>query len=72
MTRLAERATCQTTKKDTIDEVLKYYGGHNAQWLSQLTHLEDPWNEAREGVQSGAGCDQVITKESMAMYYGGL
>ena len=59
-------------EKDTIDHVLEHYGKHNAQWLSQLTHMEDPWNEARDGVAPGVGCDQVITKESMAMYYGGL
>lgn len=59
-------------QKDTINEVLNYYGPHNAQWLSQLTHLEDPWNEARKGVPTGRGCSNIITKESMAMYYGGL
>ena len=59
-------------QKDTIDKVLEYYGKHDAQWLSQLTHMEDPWMKARGGVPSGAGCNQVITKESMALYYGGL
>lgn len=59
-------------QKDTIDHVLAHYGKHDAQWLSQLTHMEDPWNQAREGVPSGAGCNHIITKESMAMYYGGL
>lgn len=59
-------------QKDTITTVLNHYGSHDAQWLSQLTHMEDPWMEARKGVPSGFGCDHVITKESMAMYYGGL
>lgn len=59
-------------QKDTINVVLDYYSGHNAQWLSQLTHMEAPWNEARVGIAAGVGCDRVITKESMAMYYGGL
>jgi uncharacterized phage-associated protein len=59
-------------QKDTIDHVLEHYGIHDAQWLSQLTHMEDPWLLAREGVPSGAGCNHVITKESMAIYYGGL
>ena len=59
-------------EKDTINQILNHYGNHNAQWLSQLTHMEDPWIKAREGVPSGAGCNNVITKESMAMYYGGL
>lgn len=59
-------------QKDTIQQVLSYYGPHDAQWLSRLTHLEDPWIQAREGVPLGAGCNNIITKESMAMYYGGL
>lgn len=59
-------------QKDTIKTVLEYYAPHDAQWLSQLTHLEQPWNEARIGVPMGASCDNVITKESMGLYYGGL
>ena len=59
-------------QKDTIGKVLEYYGGHDAQWLSQLTHMEDPWLKARKGVPSGMGCNNIITKESMALYYGGL
>ena len=59
-------------QKDTIDKVLDYYGKHDAQWLSQLTHMEDPWRNARKGVPMGAPCGNIITKESMAMYYGSL
>lgn len=59
-------------RKDSIDRVLEHYGSHDAQWLSQLTHMEEPWMIAREGVPSGAGCGNVITKESMALYYGSL
>ena len=59
-------------QKDTINKVLEHYGSKDAQWLSQLTHMEDPWKLAREGIPAGALCDRIITKESMAMYYGGL
>lgn len=57
---------------ETIDIVLEHYGSKSAQWLSQLTHMEEPWNEARKGIPAGVGCDNIITKESMAIYYGGL
>lgn len=57
---------------ETIDKVIAYYGDKNAQWLSQLTHMEEPWNNAREGVPAGVGSDNIISKESMAIYYGGL
>ena len=59
-------------QKDTINIVLDYYAPHNAQWLSQLTHLEDPWQLARVNVPAGVGSSNVISKASMAEYYGGL
>ena len=59
-------------QKANIDLVLDYYAKHSAQWLSQLTHMEDPWRQARAGIPDGVGTDRVISKESMAMYYGGL
>lgn len=57
---------------DTIDRVIEYYGSRDAQWLSQLTHMEDPWLLARDGLPAGAICTNIISKESMAMYYGGI
>lgn len=59
-------------QKETVLEVLDYYGNKDAQWLSQLTHMEEPWKEARHGIPLGARSAQLIDKESMAMYYGGL
>lgn len=57
---------------DTIDRVLKYYGDKEPHWLSELTHLENPWKLARTGYAPGERCNVVITKESMQEYYGGL
>ena len=57
---------------DTIRRVIQYYGNKSAQYLSQLTHMEAPWNNARKGVPDGDVCKCVITKESMAMYYGSM
>ena len=59
-------------QKDSINLVLDYYAKHNAQWLSQLTHMEDPWLQARVNVPAGESSSNIITKESMALYYGGL
>ena len=59
-------------QKDSINLVLDYYAKHNAQWLSQLTHIEDPWLQARVNVPAGESSSNIITKESMALYYGGL
>lgn len=59
-------------QEDTVNIVLGHYGDKDAQWLSTLTHMEQPWQLAREGMPSGARCTNPITQESMAMYYGGL
>ncbi len=56
----------------TVDSVLESYAPHDAQWLSTLTHMELPWKDARKGVAPGDPCTNIITKESMAMYYGSL
>ena len=67
-----DSANLTANQIDTINAVLSHYASHDAQWLSQLTHMEDPWNKARIGIPAGVGCDRVISKASMAEYYGGL
>ncbi len=59
-------------QKETIDSVLEHYASHDAQWLSQLSHLEEPWKKARDEAPAEARCNNIISKESMAEYYGGL
>ena len=58
--------------KDTIDSVLKYYGDKTSQWLRDLTHLEDPWKQARRGTPDGVASQNCIELASMADYYGSL
>ncbi len=60
------------TQKETIDAVLRDYGDKSSQWLSDLTHMEDPWKNARENCLDGERCEKVITHESMMEYYGSL
>lgn len=60
------------SSKDVIDRVLKFYGEHNSQWLSDLTHMEDPWKNAREGLTSGERGNNVISPASMSEYYSGI
>jgi uncharacterized phage-associated protein len=61
-----------TTQRETVDLVLAYYGDKGSQWLSDLTHNEDPWKSAREGVPEGERSNRVISKESMLEYYSSL
>ena len=62
----------KSEEKETIDAVLQAYGDKPAQWLSDLTHMEKPWNEAREGIPIGQNCENEITLASMAEYYSSL
>ncbi|WP_414608918.1 Panacea domain-containing protein [Stenotrophomonas pavanii] len=58
--------------KNSIDKVLSFYGTKSAFWLSNLTHQEDPWKNARDGLPAGASSTAIIPKSSMAEYYGSL
>ncbi len=57
---------------ETVDVVLSYYGDKSPQWLSDLTHMELPWRQAREGVQDGERSTRVIGHDVLAEYYGSL
>ena len=55
--------------RETIDAVLEYYGDKHPQWLSDLTHAEAPWKDARGDLPRGAPCQNEITYVAMAAYY---
>lgn len=57
---------------ETMDVVIKEYKDKTPQWLSDLTHSERPWQDARKGYAPGEPCSNIIDKESMRDYYGGL
>jgi len=59
-------------ERDTVDAVLKTYGDKGANWLSSLTHKEDPWMDARAGLPDGVRGNREISTASMAEYYGNL
>lgn len=58
--------------KETVDAVLKYYGGKSAQWLRDLTHVEAPWRDARGDLPPGANSNVVIEHDAIAAYYESL
>ncbi len=59
-------------QKDVIDRVLNFYGNKDPQWLSNLTHLESPWKDARQALAPGERGENTISKESMLEYYSSL
>ena len=60
------------TQADVVDRVLKFYGDKSAQYLSDLTHAESPWKDARKGMSPGERGEREITHAAMAEYYGSL
>lgn len=62
----------QPDERETIDAVLEYYGDKHPQWLSDLTHAESPWRDARGDLPPGASCQREISHEAMAAYYESL
>lgn len=59
-------------EKDTIDVVLGAYGHLNGQQLSDLSHSERPWREARKGVEDGASSTNKVSEEVMQEFYSAM
>jgi uncharacterized phage-associated protein len=59
-------------QRSSIDKVLDFYGEKTAQWLSDLTHSENPWVNARGTIPVGAPSTEVITKAAIHEYYTSL
>lgn len=54
-------------QKEIIDDVLDEYGSKSAYYLECLTHVEDPWKEAR-----AKGENTPISLDTMKNYYSRL
>jgi uncharacterized phage-associated protein len=59
-------------QRETVDAVLGFYGQKSAQYLSDLTHAESPWRDARGDCPPGDRCDNEITLAFMNEYYSSL
>lgn len=63
-----------TNQMETIDAVLKAYGNKTSNWLSELTHREVPWRNARQraNLSIGERGNSQIWLDDLSEYYGGL
>lgn len=59
-------------QRETVEQVIKSYGRLSSQELSDLTHREDPWKDARAGYPPAMRSNVEITQSAMAEYYEGL
>jgi uncharacterized phage-associated protein len=64
----------QPEELSTIEGVLSFYGDKTAQWLSDLSHNEQPWlrARARRGARPGDYCTETIPLVEMMEYYSAL
>jgi uncharacterized phage-associated protein len=59
-------------ERTTVDAVLHAYGHRTSQWLSDLTHSENPWRDAHGELAPGQRGTAEITTAALAEYYGSL
>ncbi len=64
--------TLEGNQIESIDVVVQTYGQLSAQQLSDLTHSERPWVEARGGLSPDDSSSVEISLESMVGYYSSL
>lgn len=65
-------AELTTSQEKTIDRVVKFYSKYTAAELSDLTHSERPWIEARDGLDPTERGDSIIDLNVMADFYAAL
>ncbi len=68
---ITESAIKDITNQDRrlLDEIWSVYGKYDADYLEMLSHSEDPWQEARAGLDADAGSSNVIDPDLMKTFY---
>lgn len=65
-------ANLNDNQKETIDRVLNALGDKSGLWLSELTHSEAPWRDARGDAAPTDRSNAEITLAAMHEYYSSL
>ena len=67
-----DKTSLSEDERGTVDAILRFNGDKEGFYLSELTHKEEPWMDARKGLAPGDKSDREITKASMRDYYSSL
>jgi len=59
-----------TDEKELLDKIWEVYGKYTATDLEVLTHSEEPWQKAREGLEPYQASNNVIKLSCMKSFYG--
>jgi uncharacterized phage-associated protein len=57
---------------ENVDKILEDFWDYAPHQLSEMTHKELPWLEARAGLAPGERGHNIISKETMLEFYSGL
>lgn len=68
----ADVSKIESSEASSIDAVLDFYGAMTGHQLSELTHAERPWQNARSGLAAGVRSEVQITDEEIHSYYDSL
>ena len=56
-------------KTSFLDQIWDIYGKLDAEYLELLTHREEPWQSARDGLESKSKSNTTIDRKLMKKYY---
>jgi uncharacterized phage-associated protein len=59
-------------ESETVDAVVRSYGRLTGRQLIRLTHEEDPWVNARDGMRPGQRGNKLIELDAIAEYYSSI
>lgn len=54
---------------DFLYSIWETFGIFDGKYLEKLTHSEDPWIEARGDCKDGESCTNIISKETMKLFF---
>lgn len=66
---LGNPANLSNDQKGIVDVVVQLYGAKSGWALAEMTHKEDPWINARAGLQESAHSEDLISEESIKVYF---
>ena len=56
-------------EREVIDLVVNTFGLYGGKILEGITHLENPWNDAREGYSENEPSQEEISKQAIKDYF---
>ncbi len=69
---IGEEPNIDLCDKVIYDAILDAFGEYSGNVLEKITHLEEPWNIARVGLENSDRSTKIISKESILNYFKGV